>query len=146
MGGVNLNSCVFCNPELESNQNIVFSNEQCMFLQLIEAQVRGSQLEGAGVIVPKSHRETVFELTAEEWGATFSLLKEVKKYIDKKYKPQGYNLGWNCGEIAGQHIFHAHFHVLPRYRDEPLAGKGIRYLFKGAENKRNGFKGDENNT
>lgn len=138
-----MNTCLFCNPELESNQKIVFSNELCMFLQLTESQVRGSQLEGAGVIVPKIHRETAFELTVKEWGATYSLLKEVKCYIDKKYKPQGYNLGWNCGEIAGQHIFHAHFHVLPRYSDEPFAGKGIRYLFKGAENKRYGSKVDE---
>lgn len=107
-----------------------------MFLQLEQAQVKGSQLEGAGLIVPNEHRETAFDLTKEEWNATFSLLQDVKKYIDEKHQPQGYNLGWNCGEIGGQHIFHAHFHVIPRYSEEPLAGKGIRYMFKGTENER----------
>ncbi len=108
-----------------------------MFLQLEEVQIKGVQLEGAGLIVPIEHRETAFDLSKEEWNATYTLLQEVKTYLDKKHQPKGYNLGWNCGEVGGQHIFHAHFHVLPRYDDEPLAGKGIRYMFKSVDNKRN---------
>ncbi|MBO1001225.1 HIT family protein [Pseudogracilibacillus auburnensis] len=134
-----MKDCIFCNLELEPNQNIMLSNDHCMFLQLEQAQIKGNQLEGAGLIIPILHRETAFDLTLEEWNATYTLLQDVKKYLDEKYKPQGYNLGWNCGEIGGQHIFHSHFHVLPRYEDEPLAGKGIRYMFKGAENKRKNY-------
>ena len=128
--------CVFCHPELEIEQRIVLSNDHCMFVQLEQAQVKGSQLEGAGVIIPKKHRQTVFDLTCEEWHATYTLLHKVKKYLDQNHNPQGYNLGWNCGEVGGQHIFHAHFHLIPRYEDEPLAGKGIRYMFKGEANVR----------
>lgn len=128
--------CVFCHPELEPNQSIIFSNKHCMFLQLKQFRIKGIQLAGAGLIVPKKHRETAFDMTREEWDATYTLLHEVKKYIDENYQPQGYNIGWNCGEVGGQHIFHAHFHVLPRYEGEPLAGKGIRYMFKGNKNKR----------
>ncbi|MDV2580916.1 HIT family protein [Alkalibacillus haloalkaliphilus] len=131
-----VNDCVFCKPELEPTQKVMMSNEHCMFFQMEHFQVKGSQLEGAGLIVPKQHRETVFDMTQEEWNATYTLLQEVKKYLDEKHQPQGYNLGWNCGEVGGQHIFHAHFHVLPRYEDEALAGKGIRFMFKGNENKR----------
>lgn len=127
---------MFCNPSLEPTQNIVMDNEYCMFLQLAQAQIKGKQLEGAGLIVPREHRETAFDLTYEEWSATYSLLQDVKEYLDENYGPQGYNLGWNCGEVGGQHIFHAHFHVIPRYSDEPMAGKGIRSLFKGSENNR----------
>ncbi|MBM7095109.1 HIT domain-containing protein [Bacillus sp. H-16] len=130
--------CVFCEPGLLANQRILFSNEHCLFLQLEEAGEKGSQLEGAGLIVPREHRETVFDLTPAEWRATYTLLHEVKSYIDEKHQPQGYNLGWNCGETGGQHIFHAHFHVLPRYDDELMAGKGIRYLFKSDGNRRGG--------
>lgn len=133
-----MKDCIFCNLELEPTQNIIVSNEYCMFLQLEQFQSKGSTLEGAGVIIPKQHRETAFDLTPEEWDATYSLLKHVKKYLDENYQPQGYNLGWNCGLTGGQHIFHSHFHVLPRYEDEPLAGKGIRYMFKGPQNVRNG--------
>ncbi|WP_085521841.1 HIT family protein [Tuberibacillus sp. Marseille-P3662] len=128
--------CVFCNPELEPKQKVVLSNDHCLFFQLEQAQNNGGLLEGAGLIVPKQHRETVFDLTIEEWHATHELLQEVKKFLDHNYKPKGYNLGWNCGEVGGQHIFHDHFHVLPRYQDELLAGKGIRYMFKSKENQR----------
>ncbi|WP_213525166.1 HIT family protein [Paenibacillus sp. J31TS4] len=128
-------NCVFCNLELEPSQTVVFQNEYCMFLQLEESRVKGSPLEGAGVIVPKQHRETAFDLTAEEWEATQSLLLAAKAYMDELYQPQGYNLGWNCGAIGGQHILHSHFHVIPRYADEPLAGKGIRYMFKSLANR-----------
>lgn len=130
-----MENCVFCQLELEPNQTVVLSNEHCLFLQLKEFQEKGVPLEGAGVIIPRKHRETVFDLTEEEWAATHTLLQEVKKILDEKYQPQGYNLGWNCGEVGGQHLFHAHLHVLPRYADEELAGRGIRHVFKG--NKRN---------
>lgn len=131
-----INDCVFCHPEREPNQRIILSNDYCMFLQLKQAEIKGSQLEGAGIIVPKRHRQTAFDMTREEWDATYTLLQEVKKHLDEKHRPQGYNLGWNCGEVGGQHIFHAHLHVIPRYEDEPLAGKGIRYMFKSKENLR----------
>jgi diadenosine tetraphosphate (Ap4A) HIT family hydrolase len=77
-----------------------------------------------------------FALSKEELNDTFSLLKQVKEVIDKEYKPDGYNVGWNCGSVAGQHIFHAHLHVIPRFADEPYAYKGIRHWFKSDENKR----------
>lgn len=131
-----MTDCVFCTVELEPTQNILLENEHCLFLQLDEVQIKGSQLEGAGLIVPKNHRKTAFDLTEDEWNATYHLLQQVKEFIDLKHSPDGYNLGWNCGEIAGQHIPHAHLHVIPRYADEVMAGKGIRHLFKHKENTR----------
>ena len=56
---------------------------------------------------------------------------------DERFAPDGYNVGWNCGAIAGESIAHAHLHVLhvmPRFRQEPLAGKGIRALLKSHAN------------
>ena len=78
----------------------------------------------------------MFDLTEEEFVSTFSLLTDVKALLDSEYTPQGYNLGWNCGEVAGQTIFHAHLHVIPRFESEPHAGKGIRYWFKQESNRR----------
>lgn len=78
----------------------------------------------------------MFDLTTEEFVSTFSLLTDVKTLLDSEYNPQGYNLGWNCGEVAGQAVFHAHLHVIPRFKSEPYAGKGIRYWFKQESNRR----------
>lgn len=133
---ITMEKCVFCNLKLDQTQNVILSNEQCLFLQLDEAKNKGGLLEGAGVIVPINHRETVFDLTPNEWEATYHLLQDVKKHLDKTHGPQGYNIGWNCGETGGQHIFHAHLHVIPRYDDEPYAGKGIRNMIKDEKNVR----------
>lgn len=124
-------TCPFCSPQSDQEQRIVLSNEHCLFSQKPQ-QV----LVGSGLIVPKAHRETVFDLTSEEWRATYDLLQEVKLLLDKEYQPQGYNVGWNCGHVGGQEIFHAHLHVIPRFKDEPYAGKGIRHWIKQAENQR----------
>ena len=122
--------CPFCPPGLDHEQ-IILENELCLFLQ-------GPQpvLIGSGLIIPKNHRETVFDLTTAEWAATFDLLQQAKDLLDRDYEPQGYNVGWNCGQVGGQEIFHAHLHLIPRYQDEPFAGRGIRYWLKQDDNKR----------
>ncbi len=124
-------TCPFCYLEHNERLQVVLENEHCRFLQ--EPQ---EVLIGSGIIIPKEHRETVFDLTEDEWAATFSLLKQVKELLDAEYEPQGYNIGWNSGGVAGQEVFHAHLHVIPRYADEPLAGKGMRYWLKQPTNKR----------
>lgn len=123
--------CPFCRLELIPRQRVVLANETCLFLQIPQ-----EVLPGSGLIVPKAHRETVFDLTPEEWRDTNDLLQRVKALLDAEYAPDGYNVGWNAGAAAGQHVFHAHLDVIPRFADEPLAGKGIRHWFKQPENRR----------
>ncbi len=123
--------CLLCSIENNPNETIVLHNEHTLFIQRPQ-----EVLIGSGLIIPKVHRETVFDLTREEWQATYDLLAEVKQLLDIKYRPDGYNIGWNVGEIGGQEIFHAHLHIIPRYHDEPYARKGIRYWLKQKENKR----------
>ena len=125
--------CPFCFPIL-SREEIVLANEHCFFLQQPQPV-----LVGSGLIIPRRHCESVFDLTTPEWTATFNLLGQVKGLLDCEYGPQGYNVGWNCGKVGGQEIFHAHLHVIPRYADEPLAGKGIRYWLKQDASKRMGI-------
>jgi histidine triad (HIT) family protein len=54
--------------------------------------------------------------------------------MDASVAPDGYHIGWNCGTTGGQEVLHAHLHVMPRLRQEPLAGKGIRTLLKSDAN------------
>ena len=93
-------------------------------------------LVGSYVIIPKTQVETPFELSEKEWADTHKMLNQIKEYLDEKYQPDGYNLGWNIGKVGGQNVAHAHFHILPRYQDEPYAYKGIRSWLKKDENAR----------
>ena len=102
--------------------------------------LKNNTLIGSYVIIPKSEVGSPFELSDKEWADSKSLMLEVKNYIDKKYAPDGYNIGWNVGKVAGQEVTHAHMHIIPRFADEPLAGKGLRYWFKQPENIRASLK------
>lgn len=45
--------------------------------------------------------------------------------LDEKYAPDGYNIGMNCKEAAGQSVMHVHVHLIPRYKgdvDNPRGG------------------------
>jgi histidine triad (HIT) family protein len=92
-------------------------------------------LKHSGEIVPVWHVATVFDLSEAAVLATFRLPSVVKAWMDERLAPDGYDVGWNCGPTAGQEILHAHLHVMPRFRHEPLAGKGIRALLKSDANR-----------
>lgn len=123
--------CPFCHPETYAPQEVVFENAACRFIQQPHPV-----LVGSGIVVPKAHRVDVFELTPDEWRATYELLHDAKAYLDDAHAPDGYTVGWNNGEAAGQTVFHVHLHVIPRFADEPLAGKGLRYWIKQPRNAR----------
>lgn len=112
----------------------VFENETMIAVK--SDNLKNNTLIGSYVIIPKSEVCSPFELSEKEWMDSQKLMNEIKLYLDKKYSPDGYNIGWNVGKVAGQEVAHAHMHIIPRFADEPLAGKGIRFWFKQKENQR----------
>ena len=122
---------------LESNEK-TFENDTMIAVK--SNNLKNNTLIGSYVIIPKSQVGTPFDLSDKEWMDSKALLKELKEYLDEKYKPDGYNIGWNVGKVGGQEVAHAHMHVIPRYADEPYAGKGLRYWFKQPENIRASLK------
>lgn len=131
-----METCPFCSPQIyhDERSDVLIENEHCLFISGDE-----SHLEGWGMIIPRAHRETAFDLTQDEWKDTYELLQQVKQSIDNSLKPDGYSIGWNCGKVGGQSVFHAHLHIIPRFADEPYAGRGIRWFMKQDENRRPGF-------
>lgn len=121
----------------------VFENDSV--IAVASNNLKFNTLIGSYVIIPKSQVGSPFELSEKEWNDTRALLIEVKKYLDEKYKPDGYNVGWNVGSVAGQEVAHAHLHIIPRYADEPYAGKGLRYWFKQPENIRKSLQDEHKN-
>lgn len=85
---------------------------------------------GHGLIIPKRHVASFFELMPEEVQACFELLKTMKDKIDAERQPVTYNIGINDGPDAGQSIPHVHIHLIPRYKgdqDDPRGG--VRLIF-----------------
>lgn len=81
--------------------------------------------KGHILIIPKQHNSNYFDLSLEEQKECLILLNNAKKIIDKEFKPDGYNIGININKDAGQTIWHAHIHLIPRYNgdvEEPRGG------------------------
>ncbi len=70
-----------------------------------------------------------FAATQEERLAVFSLVDEVKVAIDQEHRPEGYNVGFNSGRVAGETVMHLHVHVVPRYQGDMDDPRGsIRHI------------------
>ncbi|OLS38266.1 diadenosine tetraphosphate hydrolase [Alkalihalophilus pseudofirmus] len=74
--------------------------------------------DGHILIIPKRHVSDYFEATSTEQAALFELVHAARAHLNDNYSPDGFNIGINCGEAAGQTIFHAHIHVIPRYNGD----------------------------
>jgi len=68
--------------------------------------------------------QTLLDATKDEMNAIYDLLIEARSYLDKKFRPDGYNIGINIGEAAGQTIMHMHIHMIPRYGGDIENPKG----------------------
>lgn len=80
---------------------------------------------GHALIIPVRQITTWFEATVEEQRAAWELVDAVKAQLDQSLTPDGHNVGFNAGSSAGQTVFHAHLHVIPRYTgdvEDPTGG------------------------
>lgn len=115
-------ACVFCN--YLNNKDFIAENELAFAIYDNFPVSKGHVL-----IMPKRHLASYFDATEEEIQAFYSLTNEIKELLDDELKPDGYNIGINIGEAAGQTIFHLHIHIIPRYKgDVENPRGGIRKL------------------
>jgi len=112
--------CVFCNILLNDDRPMIADNALC-FAVIDHFPVN----PGHALIIPKRHVTRLLDLSREEVCALHDLLNTVQRKLAMEHKPDGFNIGVNEGEAAGQTIFHLHVHVIPRYAgdvDEPQGG------------------------
>ena len=80
------------------------------------------------LIIPFRHCDTYFEMTKEEQCDACDLVEKLSREImEMDDTVTGFNIGVNCGESAGQTIFHTHIHLIPRReKDTPKPRGGVR--------------------
>ncbi|MEN5054515.1 HIT family protein [Sphingobacterium kitahiroshimense] len=84
---------------------------------------------GHTLIISKQLRKDYFELTKEEKIDLDNAIQLAKSLIEAESTPEGYNIGMNCGETAGQTVFHFHCHLIPRFAgDMENPRGGVRYV------------------
>ena len=104
--------------------------EGCRFCEPIAAPVVSNALAYAirdgnpvtplhTLVIPRRHVESFFDLHGAERNAIFALLNEMRSDIQlKDGTVEGFNIGINNGEVAGQSVSHVHVHLIPRRRGD----------------------------
>jgi len=102
--------CLFCKiVRKEIPADIIYEDEETLAFLDIKPVNPGHTL-----VIPKKHSTDIFEIDEEDWGAVMRTSKRVAHALERALKPVGINLGMNNRAGAGQAVFHAHVHVMPR--------------------------------
>ncbi|SDN90598.1 histidine triad (HIT) family protein [Desulfonauticus submarinus] len=77
--------------------------------------------KGHTLVIPKKHYPTLFDLPSELGKELLEVMQKVGEALRKTVQAEGINLGMNNFKPAGQLVFHAHFHIIPRYENDGLS-------------------------
>lgn len=103
-------NCIFCN--IDKNR-IIKENETAVAIYDNFPVNKGHML-----IIPKRHIDNYFDTEEYDREGLWHLVHECKDFLDDEFKPDGYNIGINCGHAAGQTVMHLHIHLIPRYNGD----------------------------
>ena len=111
------NACIFCAiARGEAPAHRVLEDETTLvFMDLFPVA------DGHVLIVPKCHRENLFEITPEEMAAVARVSRRVGLAMRHALAPEGLMVFQLNGAAAGQTVFHYHMHLMPRREGEALA-------------------------
>ena len=115
-------TCVFC-ARIAAGELVAENGSAVAFADTFPLS------RGHCLIVPRRHESNFFALTPAEQAATWALLAPTRQYVERDGRPDGYNIGVNVGEAAGQTVAHAHVHLIPRYRGDVADPRGgVRWV------------------
>ena len=108
--------CIFCKilaGDLPSHK--VYENDAAIaFLDINPLH------DGHTLVIPKKHYPDFLHMPKEDFGDFSEALQKVAKAVKQATGADGLNIGINVGQAAGQIVFHAHFHVIPRFEGDGL--------------------------
>jgi ATP adenylyltransferase len=106
--------CVFCMAlqQTDGPGNLVVVRGDKAFVILNRYPYTSGHL----MVVPYEHRAGLDELDAHIRAEIMELSNQAILVLQAVYRPQGFNLGMNIGEVAGAGIAdHIHMHIVPRW-------------------------------
>ena len=108
----------------------------CIFCKIIDGEIPSTtiyeddivkcilDLSQAGVghtlVIPKKHYANVLEIDEDTFGYAMKIAKKIAVALKKTFNCDGINILNNCGEAAGQTVFHLHIHVIPRFFNDTV--------------------------
>ena len=103
--------------------------EDCLFCKIINGEIPSYKIYedehtyafldisndclGHTLVVPKQHSDNILKIKSEDLIHTMNTTKLLCEHYNS-LGFTGFNIQNNCGESAGQSVFHLHIHILPR--------------------------------
>ena len=109
-----MENCIFCKiikGEIPCHK--VYEDDNVLAFLDITAHAKGHTL-----VIPKKHAETLLDIDDDQLQELFLAVKKVTQKLKEKLSPDGFNGGWNNGQVSGQSVPHLHIHILPRYQGD----------------------------
>lgn len=110
--------------------------KDCLFCKIIKGEVPSTKIyeddefyafldlhpinRGHTLVIPKKHCRNLLDFPKSEETDLMEVLKKVANAVKQGVNADGFNIGMNNGKAAGQIIYHAHFHVIPRFKNDGL--------------------------
>ena len=74
--------------------------------------------KGHVLVIPKVHAENIYTMTKQDFGALMERVHMLAPQVKAATGAEGINIIMNNDPVAGQVIFHAHIHILPRFHND----------------------------
>jgi len=106
--------CLFCNiAKKKISSDIVYENDHVFAFLDIQPIAPGHT-----VVIPKFHAKTILEIPDNELEPFFVAVKHITSLLEKTFSPEGFTIGINHKEAAGQAVEHFHLHIIPRWKND----------------------------
>ena len=110
--------------------------DDCLFCKIIRGEIPSTKIyeventfaflsinpnnHGHTLVIPKKHFRNMFDMD-ENTATTFALVvRKISKGVFEGAKAEGANIIMNNEAPAGQAVFHAHVHIIPRFVHDGL--------------------------
>jgi ATP adenylyltransferase len=105
--------CVFCDAAAgDDEERLVVQRGELAFVLLNKFPYSSGHL----MVAPYRHVGELAGLTDEEALEVHRLAVQGVAALGEVYGPEGHNLGWNLGRVAGAGVVdHIHLHIVPRW-------------------------------
>ncbi len=113
-----MSDCIFCKiiaGEIPSSK--IYEDDKVLAFLDISQTTKGHTL-----VIPKEHVRNMLEMSDQTAADVFARLPKLARAIQTATGAKGLNILNNNEEVAGQTVFHAHIHIIPRYSDQDEVG------------------------
>ncbi len=106
--------CIFCDIiEGNASAEVIYEdNDIISFLDIRPVNY------GHTLVIPKAHYDDFLDVPQNVLAKLISVTQTISAAIVKSLSPDGFNIITNNGAAAGQSIYHFHFHIIPRYKED----------------------------